>query len=99
MCEGVNNSDFDFDNELFIFVDEKDAKEVDDICKNIRCKYIYRNDVDEIYNPLSKLDIKSYEYWSNHLCIDFVYSMEKVLNCTSSTHYMWLEDDTIFSKI
>lgn len=60
--------------------------------------YIYRNENNDLFKSLNIFNNNSYKYWRSHLCLDFVYSMEKVLKMTNSTHIMWLEDDTILTK-
>lgn len=94
----INNSHLCINADIYIFMNEKYIDEINDICKNINKRYIYRSEEDELYKSLNIWKNDSYNYWRSHLCLDFVYSMEKVIQMTNSTHYMWLEDDTILTK-
>jgi len=89
--------DMDFCDHKFIFSYQNEKDEVLQYTDKHNFEFIYRDETNELYKPLSKFDKGSYEYWRSHLCIDFIYSMNSAMEKSTSDYFMWLEDDTILT--
>lgn len=89
----------------YIFVYKGEENMISDIIKDYKFSTIYRNEEDDYYRKINNTFSKdTYNYWRSHLCLDFAYSMNQVLDRADTKYIMWLEDDvivdeTIFNEI
>ena len=80
-------------SDRFLFFSQEDQNELENLTTRHCLRPIYRPQ----HPQLNKNDVDEYQYWRMHLCLDFAFSMNYALSQSPSSHYMWLEDDTILS--
>lgn len=99
LCESLNFNKklldrSDVFSDRFLYFSESDSDELADIIPDLGFQHIYRPN----HDALSGLDENGYEYWRQHLCLDFTYSMKAAMARSQAPYFMWLEDDTLLTS-